>query len=174
LPGYLVSTYKIVKDLVIAGRVQRVAGNRSGSQERLEITMNHESGMLITAPSLDDEMVQIGYGKVSKDELVGSVSTVTNDDSNKRIYRDIYDMIVGEVPGVSVEGSSIRIRGNGSLLGSNDPLLVVDGSPVVSIANISPNDVESINVLKGSSTAIYGTRGANGVILIKTKRGGKK
>ena len=143
-------------------------------QERLEITMNYKSEMLIDAPLLGEELVDIGYGNVSKDDLVGSVASVKNDKSNKRIYRDIYEMIVGVVPGVTVEGGSIRIRGNGSLHGSNDPLLVVDGSPVVSIANISPNDVESIDILKGSSAAIYGLRGANGVIIIKTKRGIKK
>lgn len=143
-------------------------------QQRLEIFMNHESQAHTVPPSLDKEIVEIGFGRISKDELVGSVSTVKNDKSNKRVYRDIYEMIVGEVPGVFVEGGSIRIRGNSSLNGSNDPMLVVDGSQVSSISNISPNDVESINILKGSSSAIYGSRGANGVIMIKTKRGDKK
>ena len=143
-------------------------------QQRLEIIMNHESKILTINPSLDEEIVEIGYGRVSKDELVGSVTTINNNKSDKRIYRDIYEMIVGEVPGVTFEGGSISIRGNGSLNSSNDPLLVVDGSQVASISNISPNDVESINILKGSSASIYGSRGANGVIIIKTKRGGKK
>ena len=143
-------------------------------QERLEIFMNHESTILTIAPPLKKESVEIGYGRVSEDELVGSVTTIKNDKTKNRIYRDIYDMIVGEVAGVFVEGGSIRIRGNGSLNGSNSPLFVVDGSPVSSISNIPPNDVESINILKGSSAALYGTRGANGVIIINTKKGGKK
>ena len=143
-------------------------------QQRLEIFMNHDSEIHAITPTLNEELVEIGFGKISKDELVGSVSTVKNDKSDNRVYRDIYEMIVGNVPGVFVEGGSIRIRGNSSLHGSNDPLLIVDGSQVVTISNISPNDVESINVLKGSSSAIYGSRGANGVIIIKTKRGHKK
>jgi TonB-dependent starch-binding outer membrane protein SusC len=143
-------------------------------QERLEIYMKHDANALINAPLIDERVVNIGYGTVSENDLVGSVSTVKKDESNKRVYRDIYEMILGEVPGVTVEGGSLRIRGNGSLNGSNDPLLVVDGSPTTSILSISPDDVASINILKGSSAAIYGTRGANGVILIKTKRGGKK
>lgn len=143
-------------------------------QQRLEIFMNHESQAHTVPPSLDKEIVEIGFGKISKDELVGSVSTVNKDKSDNRVYKDIYEMIVGEVPGVFVEGGNIRIRGSSSLIGSNDPLLVVDGIQVMSLSNVSPNDVESINILKGSSAAIYGSRGANGVIIIKTKRGTMK
>jgi TonB-dependent SusC/RagA subfamily outer membrane receptor len=75
-------------------------------------------------------------------------------------------MIQGKVPGVDVVGNKITIRGVGSLNLSSDPLFVVDGVAVSSIDNISPREVKSITVLKGASAAIYGTRGANGVILI--------
>ena len=78
-------------------------------------------------------------------------------------------MIRGEVPGVQVVGTQILIRGMSSINSSNDPLLVVDGMPVSSIDNISPRQVKSISVLKGSDAAIYGTRAAGGVILIDLK-----
>jgi TonB-dependent SusC/RagA subfamily outer membrane receptor len=143
-------------------------------QHRMEVIINHEFKMLTLPPNLKEEFAETGYGKVSKDKLTGSISTINNDRFENRIYKDIYDMIIGEVPGVTVDGGRIRIRGISSLKASNDPLLVVDGSPVFTIANISPYDVESIDILKGSSAAIYGSRGSNGVIVIKTKRGGKK
>jgi len=78
-------------------------------------------------------------------------------------------MIKGQIPGVDVSGSSIRIQGANSFMGSTEPLLVVDGMTVQSIEDISPREVKSIEVLKGSSAAIYGSRGANGVILITLK-----
>lgn len=143
-------------------------------QARLEVIINHDFKMLTITPSLDGEFVETGYGRVSKNKLVGSISSVNSDRFENRVYKDIYEMIIGEVPGVTIDGSRIRIRGISSINASNEPLLVVDGSPVFTISNISPYDVESINILKGSSAAIYGSRGANGVIVIKTKRGGRK
>jgi iron complex outermembrane receptor protein len=143
-------------------------------QERLEITMSHEASLLPNTRMLEDESVETGYGKTSKDDLVGSVSTITSDRFKNRSYDNIYDMIAGEATGVTVEGTTIRVRGITSLMGSNDPLLIVDGAPAVSLEHIAPNDVESINILKGSSTAIYGSRGAAGVVVITTKKGGKK
>lgn len=85
-------------------------------------------------------------------------------------YNTIYDMIRAKVPGVRVEGSRIIVRGETSLQGSVEPLLIVDGSPVSSIDNISPDFVKSITVLKGPETAVYGVRGSNGVILIQMKK----
>ncbi len=143
-------------------------------QARLEVIINHDFKMLSITPSLDGEFVETGYGRISKNDLTGSISSVNSERFENRVYKDIYEMIVGEVPGVTVQGSSIRIRGITSINASNEPLLIVDGSPVFSIDNISPYDVESINILKGSSTAIYGSRGAAGVVVITTKKGGKK
>lgn len=142
-------------------------------QERVEIIMNHDANIITTYPEQQGEVVEIGYGKVEDDKRIGSVSSITSDRFKNRSYRNVYEMIVGEASGVTVEGKSIRIRGISSLHGSNDPLLIVDGSPVVSFDHISPSDVESISVLKGSSTAIYGTRGAAGVIVVNTKTGRK-
>jgi len=115
------------------------------------------------------ETVNIGYGTAKKDELTSSVGSVDKYRLQSKNYTSIYQMIAGEVAGVSVSGNSIRIRGVSSMNASNEPLFVVNGSPVNSIDNINPNDVESIDILKGSSTAIYGSRGTNGVILIKLK-----
>jgi len=142
-------------------------------QERLEIIMNHDASLTVTYPDQQGDIVDIGYGKVEDDKRIGSVSSITGDRFKNRSYGNVYEMIVGEASGVTVEGKSIRIRGITSLNGSNDPLLIVDGSPVVSFDHISPSDVESISVLKGSSTAIYGTRGAAGVIVVNTKKGRK-
>jgi len=143
-------------------------------QERLEININLESNKLITAPSVEREAVEAGYGKISKDEQVGSVSSIKSERFKNRSYSNIYDMIAGEAAGVTVEGRNIRIRGISSLNSSNEPLLIVDGAPVVSLDQISPGDVKSIDILKGSSASIYGVRGANGVVVIKTKTGKKK
>lgn len=85
-------------------------------------------------------------------------------------YNTIYDMIRAKVPGVRIEGTKIIVRGENSLQGSVEPLLIVDGSPVSSIDNITPDFVKSITVLKGPETAAYGVRGSNGVILIQLKK----
>lgn len=117
----------------------------------------------------DDEQVNIGYGTVNKKNLVGPVSKV---DSKKDpyVYKDIYEMLRGK-PGVQVNGKSVRIQGGvNSLQMSSEPLFVVDGVIVNSIDNIMPQLVQSIEILKGSSAAIYGSRGANGVILITLKK----
>jgi len=119
---------------------------------------------------LESESVNIGYGTANKKNLTTSVGEVNNKHlKNAQHYSNIYDMIKGEVPGVAVNGNSIIIRGLSSINLSSEPLYVVNGSPVSSIIDISPNDVKSISVLKGSSAAIYGSRGANGVIVIVLK-----
>ena len=92
-------------------------------------------------------------------------------DSKVPVYQDIYDMIRGRVPGVEVSGKSIRIRGSNSLNVSTEPLFVLDGVIVSTIDQISPDNVKSIEVLKGPDATVYGTRGSNGVIIIKTKTG---
>lgn len=118
----------------------------------------------------ESDQINVGYGSTSKRNLTTSVGEVSEDKlKNARNYATIFDMIRGEVPGVVVSGNTITIRGLSSLNLSNEPLYVVNGSPVGSISDISPNDVKSISVLKGSSAAIYGSRGANGVILILLK-----
>lgn len=116
----------------------------------------------------NDEQVNIGYGTVSKRNLTTPVTKVG---SAKGVqYTDIYEMLRGR-PGVQVVGKSIKIQGGvNSINSGTEPLLVVDGIVVNSIDDILPQEVRSIEILKGSSASIYGSRGANGVIMITLKK----
>jgi len=130
-----------------------------------------------------EEVVVIGYGTQKKESVTGSVSSLTGSALKEVPSANITDALAGRMPGVEIGRSStkpgavqqIRIRGERSLTGSNDPLIVLDGIPFVgSLGDISPSDIKSLDILKdASATAIYGSRGANGVILITTNRGGK-
>lgn len=131
------------------------------------------------ATTLNDVVV-IGYGTVKKKDLTGAVTSVSAKDLANIPVSTASEAIQGKMAGVTVtttEGSpdaeiKIRVRGGGSLSQDNSPLYIVDGFPVSSISDIAPNDIESIDVLKdASSTAIYGARGANGVIIVTTKSG---
>lgn len=125
-----------------------------------------------------NEVVVIGYGTQKKADLTGSVAVVDMNEARKLPSTDVASMLQGQVPGVSVGTSSqpgamasIRIRGVGSF-SSVGPLYVLDGLIVNDVNNINPNEIESMQVLKdASAAAIYGARGANGVILITTKKG---
>ena len=137
------------------------------------------------------EVVIIGYGSVKKTDATGSVTAITAKDFNKGNFSTPEQLIAGKIPGVQITsnsgipggGSTIRIRGGASINAGNDPLIVIDGVPISNdgvkglpnlLASINPNDIESFNVLKdASATAIYGSRGSNGVILIVTKKGKK-
>jgi TonB-linked SusC/RagA family outer membrane protein len=136
-----------------------------------------------------NEVVVIGYGSSKKKDLTGSVVSVSSKDFNQGPVTTPEALITGKVSGVEItsnggapgSGSTIRIRGGASLNASNDPLIVIDGVPVsnggiAGVANalsmINPNDIENFTVLKdASSTAIYGSRASNGVIIITTKKG---
>ena len=150
----------------------------------LEITLQDDATTL-------NDVVVIGYGQVKKSDLTGSVAALKPDSKNKGLVVNPQDMLAGKVAGVNITsndgtpggGAQIRIRGGSSLNASNDPLIVIDGVPmdnngVKGVANplsmINPQDIESFNVLKSASaTAIYGSRGSNGVIIITTKKGRK-
>lgn len=118
-----------------------------------------------------DEPVDAGYTKVKKKELTAPVDQIDGTKLKYSGYNNIYEMIRGRVPGVTVVGTSIMIRGATSVNLATEPLLVVDGVPVTTIENIDPQMVKSIEVLKGSAAAIYGSRGSNGVILINLLKG---
>lgn len=128
-----------------------------------------------------EEVVVIGYGTVKKRDLTGSVASVSADAITSTPSTTASEALQGRIPGVVVSNSnwspgstpSVMIRGKRSITASNDPLYVIDGVPVTGgISEISPADIESMEVLKdASATAIYGARGANGVILITTKQG---
>lgn len=136
-----------------------------------------------------DEVVVIGYGTQQKKDITGAVTTISTKDFQKGVFTSPEQLIAGKVAGVQItsnsgapgSGSTIRIRGGSSLNASNDPLIVLDGVPLdnnsisgapSALSLINPNDIETFTVLKdASSTAIYGNRGSNGVILITTKKG---
>ena len=152
-----------------------------GNQKTLSIALKEDAEAL-------DELVVVGYGTMKKSDLTGAVANVDQENIKNISTATIDQKLVGQIAGVQIQqvsgapgsGTSIKIRGAGSIGAGNDPLYVVDGMPYSSgfdqnmnpLNFISPNDIESITVLKdASSTAIYGSRGANGVIMITTKRG---
>jgi tonB-linked outer membrane protein, susC/ragA family len=152
-----------------------------------------KNGMVIVMQPEDaqqmQEVVVIGYGAVKKSDLTGSVLAMKPDTKNKGLVVNAQDMMQGKMAGVNVTGeggtpgggAKIRIRGGSSLSASNDPLIVIDGvamdnTGIKGMSNplslVNPQDIESFNVLKdASATAIYGSRGSNGVIIITTKKG---
>lgn len=131
------------------------------------------------ATALDDVVV-IGYGTVKKKDLTGAVTSVSAKQIENIPVSNVSEAMTGKMAGVNItttEGSpdadiKIRVRGGGSLSQDNSPLYIVDGFPVSSISDIAPSEIQTIDVLKdASSTAIYGARGANGVIIVTTKSG---
>jgi len=129
-----------------------------------------------------EDVVVVGYGTMKRRDLTGAVASVTGDKLAANPVATVSEALQGQLPGVNVISQdgrpggtmSIRVRGGGSITQSNDPLFIVDGVQVSSIDDIAADNIESIDVLKdAASTAIYGARGANGVILITTK-GGKE
>ncbi len=142
----------------------------------------------MSSTTLQEAVVDIGYGTVRKTDLTGSVGTVSVEDLVKAPVKSFDEALAGRVAGVQVNSSegqpgsdiNIVIRGSNSITGNNSPLFVIDGFPMENakdmvvnpINTIDPNDIESIDVLKdASATAIFGARGANGVIIVTTKRG---
>lgn len=142
-----------------------------GNKTTLNIVLEEDNTTL-------EDVVVIGYGTMKRRDLTGAVASVTGDQLAKNPVSNIAQALQGQLPGVSVISQdgrpgatmSIRVRGGGSITQSNDPLYVVDGIAVDRIDDIPADNIESIDVLKdAASTAIYGARGANGVILITTK-----
>lgn len=115
------------------------------------------------------EAVDVGYTHVKKKNLITNVNKIDGSKKKYSSYATIYEMIEREVPGAKVGLNGVVLQGSKDLFGDVPALFVVDGVPVNSVDNISPITVQSIEVLKGSSAAIYGSRGYGGVILIKTK-----
>ena len=146
--------------------------------------MVYEVELEVDSQMLDDVVV-VGYGSMKKSDLTGSVASVKMDALQDRSSNSVEGLLQGRAAGLQVmntsqdpgAGSIIRIRGNSSLNGSNTPLIVVDGFPLGEAGNLSqinPADIASIEILKdASAAAIYGSRGANGVILVQTRRAQK-
>ena len=154
--------------------------------ETTEVNIAGQSTINVSlAPSLQSlsEVVVVGYGTQRQEAVTGSVASISGDVMRDVPSANITQALQGRLPGVEFAQTStqpgasmqIRIRGSRSLTASNDPLIVLDGIPFVgSIGDINPNDIKSIDILKdASATAIYGSRGANGVILVTTNRGRK-
>jgi len=127
-----------------------------------------------------DQVVVVGYGTQKRKDVTGAVSTVTAADIANRPIIDASEGLQGKAAGVQVTSNSgkpgagltVRIRGSSSISAGNDPLFIVDGIPTTDATNINPNDIESYSVLKdAASAAIYGSRAANGVVVITTKKG---
>ncbi|MBR1406358.1 MAG: TonB-dependent receptor plug domain-containing protein [Bacteroidales bacterium] len=119
--------------------------------------------------------VNVGYGEVTQESLTYSVSSVDMSQIENGTYNTIYDYLEGRVPGVRViktgdSTASIQVRGINSINSSTEPLIIVDGTEVRDLSFINPRDVKSVDVLKDGSAAIYGSRGAGGVIIITLKR----
>ena len=113
--------------------------------------------------------VQIGYGSQDRDKVTTSVSKVKVKKTDAQTYSDMYDYLRGRVAGVTVTSDKrIIIRGIGTNSDATDPLILVDGVETTDLSGINPTDVQSVDVIKDGSTAIYGMRGANGVIIINT------
>lgn len=142
-------------------------------KNKIDVTLSDDAKAL-------DEVVVIGYGTAKRKDLTGSVATVNSEVLSAVPVASATEALQGKMAGVQItttEGSpdaemKIRVRGGGSITGDNTPLFIVDGFPVESISDIPASDIEDMTVLKdASSTAIYGSRGANGVILVTTKSG---
>ncbi|GAA4823737.1 TonB-dependent receptor [Algivirga pacifica] len=159
-----------------------------------EVTVGNQSTMniqLVPDSEQMEEVVVIGYGTAKKEDVTGSVQAVTAADFNQGAINSPQELLNGKLPGVQITtgggapgaGATIRIRGGSSLNANNDPLIVIDGVPLDNdgvsgmrnpLNTINPNDIETFTVLKdASSTAIYGSRASNGVILITTKKGSR-
>lgn len=153
-----------------------------GFQTKTHSYDGFENLSITLSPSLEtlDEVVVVGYGTQRKSDLTGSIVGVQAKDFTKGANINAFQLINGKAPGVTISqtssapgaGTKIQIRGAGSINSNNDALVVVDGLPGIDPASLSPDDIESIDVLKdASAAAIYGTRAANGVVLITTKKG---
>ena len=145
-----------------------------GSASVIDVTMEEDANVL-------DEIVVIGYGTTTKKSFTGTASVISTENIDAKAVSNIAQALIGEVSGVTVTrtngrpgaSATIRIRGFSSIEGNSNPLYVVDGIPYTGdINSINPNDIASTTILKdASATAIYGARGANGVVVLTTKRG---
>ncbi len=144
-----------------------------GNKTSLQIILKEDAELL-------DEVVVVGYGTVKKSDLTGAVSSVSTEALVRGGQANAVGAMQGAVPGVQIlrnnnkpgGGYDIKIRGINTISGSSSPLVVVDGVPGASLDNINPDDIEKIDILKdASSTAIYGSRATNGVVMVTTKKG---
>ncbi|WP_027137435.1 SusC/RagA family TonB-linked outer membrane protein [Gaetbulibacter saemankumensis] len=184
------STNAILVFSFVGSKTKEVA---VGNQSVINVTLEEDLAQL-------DEVVVVGYGTVKKSDLTGSVTSIKTEDINQGVNASVDQMLLGRAAGVNVVqnssepggGISINIRGSSSFTAGTEPLYVIDGLPISNasltsgtgsgfpnsrtssnpLSSINPNDIQSIEILKdASATAIYGSRGANGVVLVTTKKG---
>ena len=149
----------------------------------MEVGVNNERDIKISlaesAKALD-EVVIVGYGTQKKKDLTGAISVISSKEFEAQSTANMGDALEGKIPGVQISkpsgqpqsGYNITIRGISTITAGSNPLFIVDGVPTTSINQIEPSDIENISILKdASAAAIYGASGANGVVLISTKRG---
>jgi TonB-linked SusC/RagA family outer membrane protein len=173
LDGYYSIKVKSRSSVLVFSYIgQETVEKTVGSQSVLNVILESQSSEL-------DEIVVVGYGTQRKSSITGAISTVNVGKMKDITSPGVANMLQGKVAGVVAtplsgqpgQGVTIRVRGLGTIRGNKDPLWVIDGVVGNAIAELNPNDIESISVLKdGSATALYGSRGANGVILVNTKR----
>lgn len=171
-----------VFDLLLPPDVKEIEVSYVGMKTvKMPITPG-QMAVTLTSDNKLDEVIAVAFGTAKKSAFTGSASVVNADDLNKRLSSNVANALVGTVPGLQMRGASgapgsndgkINIRGIASMFASTDPLVIVDGSPyTASLANIPQSDIESISVLKdAASAALYGARGAAGVIIVTTKKG---
>lgn len=173
---------KAPKDAIIRFSFIGYRAQEIPAAENMNVTLQEDSELL-------EDVVVIGYGTAKKSDLTGAVTAIKPDEKNKGVVASAQDMMQGKIAGVNVTNNGgspggqaqIRVRGGSSLNASNDPLIVIDGMAMDNqgikgapnpLALVNPNDIETFTVLKdASATAIYGSRGSNGVIIITTKKG---
>ncbi|MDO5615809.1 MAG: TonB-dependent receptor [Cruoricaptor ignavus] len=180
--------YKITGNNISIRRSQlqtTQTGLNPASENRLAVNTKLATDTIAPKEKAIDEVVLIGYGTRRKSEITGSAASVKAEDMKSMAGGNISDMVVGKAAGVQVvndqaapgSAGTIKLRGTSTINAGSDPLIVVDGFPLSEGSNINsidPNSIETMDFLKdAASTAIYGSRGANGVIMIKTKEGRK-
>lgn len=145
------------------------------AQDNIQVTLNEDAKLM-------NEVVSVGYGTMRRKDVTSSITTVSAEELTRGVYTDPAQMLQGKVPGLVVSSTgdpngsaTITLRGASSLrTGAMSPYYVIDGIPGVDISMVSPDDIESIDVLRdATATAIYGSKAANGVIIINTKKGAK-
>jgi len=187
--NYTLANISLASGSTVTVNVQSAGFQKHTQAIELKSGVNTLNITLKTDVMMLNEAVVIGYGTTRTRDLTGSAAQVTEDDFNKTMASTPEQLILGKVPGVKINsndgapgsGSTIRLRGGTSINASNDPLIVIDGVPLANtgiggvanpLALINPDDIASYVILKdASATAIYGSRAANGVIIITTKKG---
>ncbi len=173
---YLIQVSDAAKSLVFSYIGYQAKDEPINGRNVINVTMREDNKLL-------DEVVVVGYGTMQRKDVTSSITTVKAEDLNIGAYTDPAQLLQGKVPGLSIVQSSdpnagttsVTLRGASTLNSSTAPLYVVDGIPGVDLSLISPDDIESIDVLRdASATAIYGSKAANGVIIVTTKKGSQE